>query len=147
MSVWQWALEIILIILLGATLFYAMRLERSIGVLRRDRAGLGDVLASIRIALDDAERGIQSLRQMADVTGGGLSREIEAAKQAGQDLQFLLERLERAANRAESIIKSSRAGGGGGGPPPPPRAGLQQGRTRPAESLAVVQMKTGMSCA
>lgn len=109
MSAWQWGLELVLVALLGATLFYAMRLERSIGVLRKDRVGLGDVLASIRIALDDAERGIQSLQAMADGTGRALSQEIQAAVQARQDLQFLLDRLESVAAKVETVIKAGRA--------------------------------------
>jgi hypothetical protein len=79
MNSYQWALEIILTLLLSATLFYALRLERTIGVLRSDRVGLGDVLASIRTALDDAERGIQALQNMADHTGHALTVEIEKA--------------------------------------------------------------------
>jgi hypothetical protein len=109
MSIYQWGLELVLIVLLGATLLYAMRLERTIGVLRKDRVGLGDVLNAIRTALDDAERGIQSLHHLADVTGSALSREIEAAAQAQQDMQFLLGRLEHAATRAESVIRSGRS--------------------------------------
>jgi len=109
MSIYQWGLELVLIVLLGATLFYAMRLERTIGVLRKDRVGLGDVLAAIRTALDDAERGIQSLQHLADVTGGALTKKIEAAAQARQDLQFLLDRLEHVATQAEAVIRSGRA--------------------------------------
>lgn len=108
MSPWTWALELILIVLLGATLFYAMRLERSIGVLRSDRAGLGDVLTTIRKALDDAERGIQSLQTMANITGRALSAEIETAAQAQHDMQFLLDRLESVAAKVETVIKSGR---------------------------------------
>jgi len=109
MSLWQWGLELVLVILLGATLFYAMRLERCIGVLRKDGVGLGDVLASIRMALDHAERGIQALQTMADGTGRSLNAEIDAAALAQQDLQFLLGRLEIVAAKVESAIKSGRA--------------------------------------
>ncbi len=108
MSPYQWALEIILIGLLSATLFYAMRLERTISVLRNDRAALGDVLASIRNALDDAERGIQSLQYIADGTGRALTSEIELARQAQEDLRFLLDRLESVAAKVESTIRVSR---------------------------------------
>jgi uncharacterized protein YoxC len=108
MSIWQWVLELVLIALLGATLFYALRLERIIGVLRRDRVGLGDVLATIRAALDDAQAGIEALRSMADGTGRALTRDIEAARQAQQDLQFSLDRLEGVAAKVEAVIKSGR---------------------------------------
>ena len=116
MSLWQWVLELILVALLGATLFYALRLERTIGVLRRDRIGLGDVLTSIRNALDDAERGIQSLQSMADGTGRALSREIEAAAEAERDMKFLLDRVESVAVKVETVIRSGRAVAAGDDP-------------------------------
>jgi len=107
-NAWAWALELILIALLAATLFYAMRLERSISVLRKDRAGLSDVLTSIRTALDDADRGIQSLQHMADVTGRSLTGQIGIAIQAQHDMQYLLDRLESVAEKVEAVIKSGR---------------------------------------
>ena len=109
MSSYQWILEIVLIGLLSATLFYAMRLERTISVLRNDRAALGDVLAAIRNALDDAERGVQSLQHIADGTGRALTSEIELARQAQEDLRFLLDRLESVAAKVESTIRLGRA--------------------------------------
>jgi hypothetical protein len=105
----QWVLELVLTVLLGATLFYALRLERTIRVLQSDRIGLGDVLLSIRTALDDADRGIQLLQNMADHTSRALNLEIETARQAQEDLRFLLDRLEHVAGRVEATIKSGRA--------------------------------------
>jgi hypothetical protein len=110
MTSYQWVLELILIGLLSATLFYAMRLERTIGVLRNDRVALGDVLSSIRNALDDAERGVQSLQHIADGTGRALTSEIETALQAQADMQFLLDRLESVAAKVEATIRTSRGG-------------------------------------
>ncbi len=109
MTAWQWPLEIVLIALLGTTLFYALRLERSIGLLRRDRENLGEVLAAIRQALDDAERGIQSLRQAADISGRALAREVEVATEAKRDMQFLLDRVESVAAKVETAIRAGRA--------------------------------------
>lgn len=109
MSATQWALEIVLTLLLGATLFYALRLERTIRVLQSDRVGLGDVLLAIRTALDDADRGIQTLQNMADHTSRALTSEIDSARLAQADLRFLLDRLEHVASRVETTIKSGRA--------------------------------------
>ena len=109
MSSTQWVLELILTLLLGATLFYALRLERTIRILQSDRIGLGDVLRSIRTALDDADRGIQTLQNMADNTSRALTLEIETAQQAQEDMRLLLDRLERVASRVETTIKSGRA--------------------------------------
>jgi hypothetical protein len=109
MSSAQWVLELVLTLLLGATLFYALRLERTIRVLQSDRIGLGDVLLSIRTALDDADRGIQTLRNVAEHTSRALTLEIETARQAQEDMRFLLDRLEHVASRVETAIKSGRA--------------------------------------
>lgn len=108
MSIWQWTLELVLIVLLAATLFYALRLERSIAILRKDRGALSDVLAAIRTALDDADRGIQTLQGMAEGTGRALHQEVEAAAAAQQDMRYLLERLEGVAARVEGVIKTGR---------------------------------------
>jgi prefoldin subunit 5 len=111
MSVWDWLLELTLIVLLGATLFHALRLERGIAVLRRDRLALTEILASIHSALADAERGVRTLQRAADDIGGGLATNIEAARQAQHDLQFMLDRLENVATKVEGTIRLSRSAG------------------------------------
>ena len=42
----EWILEAVLAVLLAATLFHAVRLERALGVLKRDRAALEALVAS-----------------------------------------------------------------------------------------------------
>ena len=59
--------------------------------------------------LDDADRGVQLLQNMADHTSRALTLEIETAQQAREDLRFLLDRLEHVASRVETTIKSGRA--------------------------------------
>ena len=120
MNAWQWPLEIVLIGLLAMTLFYALRLERSLNLLRRDRENLGEVLASIGLALDDAERGIQALRQAAELSGRALAREVEAAAEAKRDMQFLLERVESVAAKVETAIRAGRVAVAEEPPPPKP---------------------------
>ena len=36
----EWILNILLVVMLGATLFHAVRLERALGALKRDRSAL-----------------------------------------------------------------------------------------------------------
>ena len=57
----QVLLEVALVLLLAATLFHALRLERALGVLKRDRAVLEDLVAGF----NESTRG-----------GGGGDREI-----------------------------------------------------------------------
>ena len=41
----EWVLEIVLVLMLAATLFHALRLERALGVLKRDRTQLEELVA------------------------------------------------------------------------------------------------------
>ena len=44
----EWLLEIVLVLLLAATLFHAIRLERALGVLKHDRAALQELVCEFR---------------------------------------------------------------------------------------------------
>ena len=67
----EWSLEIVLVVLLGATLFQAIRLERALGVLKRDRASLESLVVGFNASTHQAESGIQRLRAAADGAGSG----------------------------------------------------------------------------
>jgi hypothetical protein len=105
----EWLLELILVFLLAATLFHAIRLERALGVLKRDRAALQDLVASFNASTTAAEQGIARLRQAAEGAGRGLSRQIESIQSRQEDLTFLIERAEREADRLEALVRGGRA--------------------------------------
>ena len=44
----EWLLEIVLVVLLAATLFQAVRLERALGVLKRDRVALEELVGCLQ---------------------------------------------------------------------------------------------------
>lgn len=102
-------LEIALIGLLAATLFHALRLERALGVLKRDRAALEELVASFNSSTQMAEQGIERLRHAADGAGRQISKQIERAGGLKDDLHFLGERGALLADRLEAVIRSSRA--------------------------------------
>ncbi len=103
------ALDIALIGLLIATLFHAFRLERALGVLKRDRASLEELVAAFNTSTVQAEQGIEKLRNAADGVGRQLSREVERGTGLKDDLMFLHERAERMADRLEAALRSARA--------------------------------------
>ncbi len=120
----QWLLEIALTLLLAATLFHALRLERALGVLKRDRATLEALVKDFNASTREAEAGIERLRAAADTIGRDLARQSAAAATLKEDLRFLIERAERMADRLD-------IGPGAASPPlPVPPAG------RPLESKA-----------
>ncbi len=104
----QWLLEIVLIALLAATLFHAVRLERALGVLKRDRTVLEELVGGFNASTRQAEAGIERLRAAADGAGRHLAQQIEAAATLKDDLAFLAERGERLADRLGEQVRSAR---------------------------------------
>jgi hypothetical protein len=104
----QWILEIVLVALLAATLFHAVRLERALGVLKRDRALLEELVSDFNASTRQAEAGIDRLRTAADGAGRQLARQIDAAAGLKDDLTFLSERGERLADRLDEQVRNVR---------------------------------------
>ena len=104
----QWLLELALLLLLAATLFHAMRLERALGVLKQDRAVLEELVEGFNDSTRQAESGIERLRAAADGAGRHMARQIESAQKLRDDLHFLADRSDRVAERLETVLRSAR---------------------------------------
>src|SRR5271168_4373387 len=107
----QLLLELALVLLLGTTLFHAVRLERALGVLKRDRAVLEDLVAGFNDSTRQAEAGVERLRAATDGAGRQIARQIEQAQRLRDDLAFLSERGERLAERLEGAVRTARMAG------------------------------------
>jgi hypothetical protein len=112
-------LDLVLIALLAATLFHALRLERALGVLKQDRAALEQLVAGFNGATSQAEAGVERLRGAADGVGRQIARQIETAKGLRDDLQFLSERGEKLADRLEGLVRNKPSEPAVHSPPPP----------------------------
>ncbi len=104
----QWLLELVLVGLLAATLVHAIRLERALGVLKRDRAALEELVAGFNDSTQQAELGIIRLREAADGAGRHLVRQIEQVRRVEGDLAFLIERGDVLADRLDPLIRAAR---------------------------------------
>lgn len=104
----QWLLDLIVIALLAATLFHAMRLERALGVLKRDRAALEQLVEGFNSSTREAQAGIERLRAAADGAGRALERQTQTALGLRDDLRFLVERGERFADRLDQQVRAAR---------------------------------------
>lgn len=101
-------LETVLVLLLAATLFHAIRLERALGVLKRDRAALEELVEGFNDSTRQAESGIERLRAAADGAGRQIARQVESGVTLKDDLAFLAERGERLADRLEALVRAAR---------------------------------------
>ena len=104
----QWILEILLTGLLSVTLFHALRLEKALGVLRRDRAALEELVVGFNESTRQAEGGIERLRAVADGAGRQIARHVDQAKVLKNDLVFLSERGEKLADQLDMLVRQVR---------------------------------------
>lgn len=129
----EWTLEIVLSVLLLATLFQALRLERALGVLKRDRAALEALVAGFSLSTAQAENGIQRLQAAADGAGRELDMQMTRSVALKDDLCFLSDRGEILADRLERLIKGTR--------PLAPEARPEPSAGRPAPAAPASQME------
>jgi len=104
----EWILDIALVILLTATLFHAVRLERALGVLKRDRTSLEALVAAFNASTHAAESGVERLRAATDGSGRQIQRQIDTATTLKEDLTFLVQRGEGLADRLDDVVRAAR---------------------------------------
>lgn len=108
MGTLDWLLELLLTGLLAATLVHAVRLQRAVSALQRERSALGAAMAGFDATTRDAESGLGRLHQVAQGVAGQVAARVEAAAVVGDDLRFLTERGEQLANRLEALVRAAR---------------------------------------
>ena len=104
----EWILELALVALLAATLFHAVRLERALGILKRDRVQLQELIAGFNTSTRQAEIGIERLRAAVDGAGQQVANRVDAALSLKDDLTLLIERGDRLADRLDALIRAGR---------------------------------------
>src|SRR5262249_11494618 len=103
-------LDVIVAILLAATIAYAAMLNSRLGQLRKNRDDLAKLVSAFNEATARAEGGIPKLRRAADEAGATLQERVEKAQSLRDDLAFMIERADAMANRLENSVKSARDG-------------------------------------
>jgi DNA repair exonuclease SbcCD ATPase subunit len=100
--------DAIVAILLMATISYAAVLNRRLGVLRRDRAKLEELVRNLATATQRAEAGVANLKAAAADTGRQLEKRVEQAQSLRDDLAYMIERGGTIADRLEGTIRGRR---------------------------------------
>lgn len=101
-------LDILIAILLIATLVYAFLLNRRLGELRKDRAHLEAVVMAFREATANAESSIQKLKSYSDKAANGLDEVFGRAQAVRDDLTYLIDRGNGLADRLEQGVRKAR---------------------------------------
>ncbi|TPG61363.1 hypothetical protein EAH89_02090 [Roseomonas nepalensis] len=104
LGVIEWLLQGALLLLLLAAIPFAVRLERGLAAIRRDRAALNDGAEGFEAAARGAQSVLAALRASLEVQ----ARQTAAAEALREDLRFLVERAESLADRLEAGVRQGR---------------------------------------
>ncbi|MBI3451778.1 MAG: hypothetical protein HY057_02895 [Rhodospirillales bacterium] len=103
------ALDILLVMLLGATVVYAAILHRRLTVWRHDHAEFERLIERFNRAATDAANGAAALKTASEENGRALSQSIAKAQSLRDDLQVLVERGEPLADRMTETVRAGRS--------------------------------------
>lgn len=109
-------LDILMVLLLGAVLAYAVMLNKRLAQLRSNKDELAKVINAFNEATQRAEASIPRLRKAADDIKSQLEDRIEKAVSLKDDLAFMIDRSDSMANRLESSVRMARGETMGGAP-------------------------------
>jgi hypothetical protein len=104
----EWTLETVLVVLLFATLVQALRLERALGILKRDRTALEALVAGFNASTRQVEAGTEHLRTAVDGAGRQMERQIAVSMSLKDDLLLLSDRGELIADRLDGLVHAAR---------------------------------------
>lgn len=108
---WKVILDIVVSVLLIATIGYAWMLNQRLSSLRKNRDDLAKTIAAFNEATVRAESSIPKLRKAAEESGQTLQERVEKAQSLRDDLAFMIERADTMANRLENAVRSARVDG------------------------------------
>ncbi len=101
-------LDILIAVLLIATIAYAVSLSRKLTRLRDDRDEMEALIARLVEATDSAQTGIEGLRDHAAELGEKLHQGIDRSRGRVDELAFLIERAESLSGRLDGSIAAAR---------------------------------------
>ena len=128
-------LDIVIALLLVATIIYAVILNRQLGALRRNKDELSKVIANFNEATIRAESAIPRLKRAAEESKLSLQERIDKAQALRDDLSFMIERGDNMANRLENSVRQARTEGVKIGDKPAPTATPVQPAPQPQAQL------------
>ncbi|WP_439817326.1 DUF6468 domain-containing protein [Zavarzinia sp. CC-PAN008] len=96
--------ELLVALLLIATIYYCWRLNQRLALLRADHSELNTVIAELGAATARAERGLAELRQAAEAVGTRLNTQVVQARALADELTIITEAGHNLAERLSSRL-------------------------------------------
>lgn len=108
MTMLEWSLQLVLLLMLGAAIPFALRLERALREIRADRSALDGSAQGLSEAARMAEAAMVRLRASAELAGRQVAERTATAEPLRDDLRYLVERAEALADRLEGLVRAGR---------------------------------------
>jgi hypothetical protein len=103
-------LDILIIILLGATIFYAMRLSKYLEQFRSNRSDMERLIRDLSMQITRAQEGISTLDQLTKDNSDELRSLLIKGRGLADELQIMNEVGDNLASRLETLSSSARMG-------------------------------------
>ena len=94
-------IDVVVIGLLGATIYFAFRLDRRLQGMRSVQTEIAGVIRELNVAAARAEAGIQGLKNAAESSGQDLEETLKHAQGIGDELAILMKASERAGRQID----------------------------------------------
>ncbi|MES2713405.1 MAG: DUF6468 domain-containing protein [Pseudomonadota bacterium] len=108
MTGFEYALQCAVLLLLAVAIPYAIRLERGLAALRRDRGAMEGSARGLGDAAAAAEGTLRRLRMTADDGLRQISERCESGEKLRDDLRYLIERADSLADRLDGLVRQAR---------------------------------------
>lgn len=100
--------DLVVAVLLIATIGYAAVLNRRLTAVRNDRDKFEKVIRELGVSSQRAENAVAGLRLAADELGKRLDKKVEEGRALGDDLAYMIERGGSVADKLEAQIRAGR---------------------------------------
>lgn len=100
--------DLVIIVMLGATIFYAVRLSKHLSIFRSNRSEMERLIRELSMQITRAQEGISTLDEISTTTGEDLRKMVAKAQGLCDELSLMTEAGDSLAERLEKLATKNR---------------------------------------
>lgn len=120
------ALDVIVLIALGATIHLSLRLSRQFERLRADRQAFDTLISALNLASSRAEASIRAFKETASGDADALQEKLGKARAMAEELEIMIQAGDSLADRLTALASQKGADAEKAAPAAPPRTKAEQ---------------------
>ncbi len=101
-------MDIVVLVFLGATIFYVLRLSSTLNAFKAQRREFDNVITNMISSIDQAERTVSSLKQTGAREVAELEKLVNESRLLADELAIINQASESMANRLEAVAEKNR---------------------------------------